>query len=78
MKVSQVAVKSRSGLPRVLSLYLLTAWAETKKADDKKREEQRKRELQIEEKKKKLDGMMEKVQSRYGEKSLRKGMHLPE
>ena len=56
----------------------LFSWAETKKAEDQKREEKRKRELQIEEKKKKLDGMMEKVQSRYGEKSLRKGMHLPE
>ena len=56
----------------------LFSWAETKKAEDQRREEQRKRELQIEEKKKKLDGMMEKVQSRYGEKSLRKGMHLPE
>ena len=56
----------------------LFSWAETKKAEDQKREEKRKRELQIEEKKKKLDGMMEKVQSRYGENSLRKGMHLPE
>ena len=56
----------------------LFSWAETKRAEDQKREEKRKRELQIEEKKKKLDGMMEKVQSRYGEKSLRKGMQLPE
>ena len=54
----------------------LFSWAETKRAEDQKREEKRQREMQLEEKKKKLDGMMEKVRSRYGENSLRKGIHI--
>lgn len=52
----------------------LFSWAETRKAEEQKREEEKKKEQDMLERKKKLDGMMEQVWSRYGEESLRKGI----